>query len=204
MTVRSPDGTEQVIVTTAEHPAYVQDHGWVKAGTLKAGDELNGPDGTSTVVSCRSEIYPQGVDVFNFRVNDSHTYFVRAEGSTAEPIWVHNSYDSRELRRNLIEAGETPAGDAAHVVPSSDGWSRRPQHVQDAVSETQGFLEDVGIEINDADNGFFSTRADHWGTHTNKYLLEMHTRIQRYAGNHDAIYMELDNLKFDALNGKWL
>src|SRR4051812_7100664 len=71
--------------------------GWVSAGELGAGDLLQEPDGSvSIVVSVDSERRQgQGVAVYNFKVADSHTYFVRAEGSLAEPVWVHNAYDAK-------------------------------------------------------------------------------------------------------------
>jgi hypothetical protein len=51
--------------------------------------EPNG--GISTITAVRTEGHPQGIAVYNFRVQDAHTYFVRADGSQAEPVWVHNA-----------------------------------------------------------------------------------------------------------------
>ncbi len=78
---------------------------------MKVSDQLNGPNGPSTVMACRSVKYPQGINVFNFRVNESHTYFVRAEGSQAEPVWVHNAmYNAQgEAQVELsLEEGMSP------------------------------------------------------------------------------------------------
>jgi len=56
------------------------------------GDRLLEPDGSwSQVLATAREEHPEGVAVFNFRVEQAHTYFVRAEGSTARPVWVHNA-----------------------------------------------------------------------------------------------------------------
>src|SRR5262249_1859637 len=77
---------------TAEHPAYLLGQGWVECGKLKPGDtlqEIGG--GTATVTQIRRERFPQYFDVYNFRVANAHTYFVRANGSDAEPVWVHNA-----------------------------------------------------------------------------------------------------------------
>jgi hypothetical protein len=93
ITLRSSTGIEQTIKTTAEHPVYALQQGWVEAGKLQAGDTIAEPSGAmSTITAVRTERHPQGIfsSVYNFRVQDAHTYFVRAEGSHAEPVWVHN------------------------------------------------------------------------------------------------------------------
>jgi hypothetical protein len=47
--------------------------------------------GISTVVAASYERHPAGIAVYNFRVSESHTYFVREQGSAGEPVWVHNA-----------------------------------------------------------------------------------------------------------------
>jgi hypothetical protein len=92
ITLRSSTGIVQTIQTTAEHPVYALQQGWVEAGKLQAGNTIAEPNGAiSTITAVRTERHPQGIPVYNFRVQDAHTYFVRAEGSQAEPIWVHNA-----------------------------------------------------------------------------------------------------------------
>ena len=44
----------------------------------------------TTVAAVRRERFDKYIDVFNFRVAEAHTYFVRAQDSDAEPVWVHN------------------------------------------------------------------------------------------------------------------
>jgi hypothetical protein len=43
------------------------------------------------VTSNAREEHPEGITVYNVEVEGTHTYFVRAAGSDAEPIWVHNA-----------------------------------------------------------------------------------------------------------------
>jgi hypothetical protein len=78
----------QVIRTTAEHPFFVYNRGWVVAGELQAGEELLGHDDRRTAVE---EVFDTGEfeTVYNLRVADYHTYFVgsRAWGFSA---WAHN------------------------------------------------------------------------------------------------------------------
>jgi hypothetical protein len=91
-TVLSSDGTRQTLYTTQEHPFYVPEVGWVVARDLQVGDRLTEADGgVSTVIDAYWEHHPEGLLVYNFRVRECHTYFVRAEGSDAEPVWVHNA-----------------------------------------------------------------------------------------------------------------
>ena len=92
VTLRSSSGQTQSLYTTNEHPVYVPGRGWVVCRELRAGDELVEPcGGVSTVVEARYERHPRGITVYNFRVADSHTYFVREQDSQAESVWVHNS-----------------------------------------------------------------------------------------------------------------
>ncbi len=84
ITLRSSSGIQQTLKTTAEHPVYAMQQGWVEAGKLKAGDTIAEPGGgISTIIAVRTERHPQGIAVYNFRVQDAHTYLLRAEGSTA-------------------------------------------------------------------------------------------------------------------------
>ena len=90
--IRDGDGREQTVRVTDEHPFFVAGRGWTKAKDLSAGDRLLGAAGeASTVISNLGEAHPEGVTVYNLEVEDDHTYFVRAEGSDGEAVWVHNA-----------------------------------------------------------------------------------------------------------------
>ncbi|MGN1444176.1 MAG: polymorphic toxin-type HINT domain-containing protein [Acutalibacteraceae bacterium] len=74
------------IVTTPEHPFYVSNCGWVGAIDLKAGDKLVLVNGEYVVVEqIQHEILEQSVKVYNFEVEDFHTYYVSGTG-----VLVHN------------------------------------------------------------------------------------------------------------------
>jgi hypothetical protein len=79
----------QVIGTTAEHPFYVRDHGWIEAGELWVGAELVGYDGVTTKVEAIEQT-DEYVVVYNMRVADWHTYFVGAE-DWGFSVWAHNT-----------------------------------------------------------------------------------------------------------------
>ena len=74
------------IVTTPEHPFYVSNNGWVGAINLRAGDKLVLVNGEYAVVEkVQHEILEQPITVYNFEVEDFHTYYV---GESA--VLVHN------------------------------------------------------------------------------------------------------------------
>jgi hypothetical protein len=99
VTLQSSDGLEQTLHTTNEHPLYVEGKGWVDSRDLMVGDRVpEAGGGYATVTATKYEIHPAGVRVYNFRVCEAHTYFVREAGSQAEPVWVHN-YDLTDVRR---------------------------------------------------------------------------------------------------------
>ena len=72
-----------IIVTTAEHPFYVNNKGWVKAGDLEMGDECKKEDGSDSFIST-VEIIEEVHTVYNLlSVSDNHNFF-------ANGILVHN------------------------------------------------------------------------------------------------------------------
>ncbi len=74
------------IVTTDNHPFYVQGRGFIEAGKLLVEDKLVSVNGDNLFVEkYRIEEFDELVDVFNFQVEETHTYFV---GQSC--IWVHN------------------------------------------------------------------------------------------------------------------
>ena len=90
--IQDAGGCEQTLQTTDEHPFYVPGRSWTKSRLLEAGDPLAGPaEAGSSVTSNARHSHPQGVIVYNMEIEGTHTYFVRAEGSDAEPVWVHNA-----------------------------------------------------------------------------------------------------------------
>ena len=74
------------IVTTDNHPFYVQGRDFIEAGNLLVGDKLISVNGQDLFVKKHQvEELDELVDVYNFKVEDYHTYFV---GDCT--VWVHN------------------------------------------------------------------------------------------------------------------
>jgi hypothetical protein len=80
----------QEIGTTAEHPFWVYNRGWLPAGELRVGDWLLSHDGQWVVVE---EVQDSGrvETVYNLRVADFHTYFVGCQ-TWGFSVWAHNEY----------------------------------------------------------------------------------------------------------------
>ena len=74
------------IVATGTHPFYVYKFGWTTARALRAGDVLVLSNGELVTVEwIDHEILENPIKVYNFEVEDFHTYFVGESG-----ILVHN------------------------------------------------------------------------------------------------------------------
>ena len=81
------------IVTTPKHPFYVPHEGWTSAIDLRAGDILVLSNGEYVIVEkVQHEILENPVKVYNFEVQDFHTYYV-GENS----VLVHNSCTPEEI-----------------------------------------------------------------------------------------------------------
>ena len=112
------------IVTTDNHPFYVQGRGFINAGNLLVGDKLISVNGEDLFVEKhRVEELDEPVDVYNFQVEDYHTYFV---GESA--VWVHNNNkacpvpEPRKSEKHKTADGEplTYKSNSKHT-PGQDG-----------------------------------------------------------------------------------
>ena len=91
------DGKEE-IKTTAYHPVYVQEQGWVTAINLREGDTLETMEGTACITKIIKERHEEPVTVYNLAVKDWVSYFV---GQVR--VYVHNGigYDGK---KSLLES----------------------------------------------------------------------------------------------------
>ena len=78
----------ETIVTTYDHPFYVKDKGFVNAEQLWIGAELVDNNGNTLCIEqiCREELDNELIRVYNFKVEEYHTYFV-----SCYSILVHNA-----------------------------------------------------------------------------------------------------------------
>ena len=95
LTFESTDGDQQTLSTTDEHPFWsVSADEFLEAGSLPVGHQVTDPHGKNqTLVSSTRNEFPNGIPVFNFQVEDFHTYYVAANAGD-DVLLVHNAeYD---------------------------------------------------------------------------------------------------------------
>jgi len=85
------------IVTTVDHPFYVNSRGFVKAGELAIGYELLDVNGNVLLVEkFNVELTDEPTTVYNFQVDEFHTYHVSGFG-----VLVHNAEYSPEKMQKI-------------------------------------------------------------------------------------------------------
>jgi intein/homing endonuclease len=98
-TVTTSDGQE--IVATPGHKFFANNH-WVSAEDLRAGDILVNVNGQKVVVEkVQHEILEKSVKIYNFEVQDNHTYFVGGENG----VVVHNAACGKEVH-HIVERNQ--------------------------------------------------------------------------------------------------
>ena len=102
------------IVCTREHPFYVPVRGWTAACDLRAGDILVRSNGEYVVVEAvEHELLESPLTVYNFEVEDFHTYHV---GSAS--VLVHNDCTKprspRKVGEDLIKRNDFDAHSFKH------------------------------------------------------------------------------------------
>ena len=124
------------IIATPSHPFYSPVKGWTDAVSLRAGDILVLVNGEYVVVEkVQHEILEAPVAVYNFQVEDYHTYYVTHSG-----VLVHNTCSNRgQLKKNMLSEGPSPGPNyqAHHGLP----WKNRD------------YFSQAGLDVNDAKFG---------------------------------------------------
>ena len=91
------DGEE--IVCTNEHPFYVPVKGWTAACQLRTGDRLQLVNGEYAIVEqVQHEILEAPVKVYNFEVEDFHTYYVGEESALVHNSCAHKSSEWKSTK----------------------------------------------------------------------------------------------------------
>lgn len=87
----------ETITSTPDHPFYVQEAGFVGAGDLYIGDKLLDAEGNTLLVEeMKFENLDEPVKVYNFQVEDSHTYHAGNDN-----ILVHNADYQNPVTENI-------------------------------------------------------------------------------------------------------
>ncbi|PQQ65382.1 hypothetical protein B9R14_00410 [Acetivibrio saccincola] len=121
------DGEE--INTTDTHPFWVEGKGWIEAGELKTGDVLRLYTGElKTVEKVEIEVFDRPVKVYNFEVEDWHTYYVTEQG-----VLVHNA-------KNYDGNGNTGVGNRG---TRSTGFTNTQNASQSVAKQFNGKLTEL-------------------------------------------------------------
>ena len=108
------------ITTTPTHPFYVAHKGWYAAVSLRAGDILVLLNGEYvTLEKTQHEILEAPIKVYNFEVEDYHTYFVGHDG-----VLVHNDCRPKSPQK-ISESYIAQNNIDAHAFKRHAGVSRK-------------------------------------------------------------------------------
>ncbi len=139
---------DQEITTTNEHPFYIPDKGWTAAINLRAGDQLVLLSGEIAIIEFTlHEILETPITVYNFEVEDFHTYYVSELG-----ILVHNMCTTPNQLQKQVEIGQAPKGLDRVDMPHVDG--QKPHiHFTDGTSlNKDGSIHDKHKGIHNPSN----------------------------------------------------
>ena len=133
----------EVIRCTETHPFHVMGGGWVDAAELVPNDAVYTKDwGTTTVKSVSLLELDEPVEVFNFEVEDCHTYFVGKCG-----VLVHNACTKSNYRSNAKKYYDT------------DGVGQEAHHI--FPQKFNNYFSDRGINIHASQNIKFMQPSGH-------------------------------------------
>lgn len=215
------------IETTSNHPFWINKKGWVNADELVVGDEVETENGLFKRIDSISTKY-EPTDVYNFTVQDFHTYYVSDLG-----VLTHNLIEQCQIIKYSNVTGKMltkrssggpsavleaeikkatgmakPTNWAAHhIVPFSGGGQ-----VGDRLRK---ILKDAKIDRNSSANGVYlprekgvstveidgQTMATHNGAHVEQYYAYV---LNRLDGLKDPtkIMEELNDIREELLTGK--
>mgnify|MGYP002536398451 FL=1 len=140
------------IVTTETHPFYVNDRGFVNAGELAIGDELLDSNCNVLLVENHSvELTDEPVTVYNFQVEDFHTYHVgkcrllvhNANCNQEKPVLP--KYDGKTTEGVMV----TPDGKQISFKSGNSSTPSYPQYKAQSASHVEGkaalYMRENGI-----------------------------------------------------------
>ena len=175
--------TETTTVNTTLNHRFWTEDGWKSAGTLEAGDKLTLADGnTATVTNIAYE--DTHATVYNFEVEDFHTYYVGTES-----VLVHNNGGNcMKTASALAQGGSKTATPLSlqQALEELDGSGLRPGQTELHISQLNSVLGDIQKSYNPT-KAYSSVYSDG----INRYLVEGHhtTVAFRMLGKDNAINM---------------
>ena len=154
------------IVTTETHPFYVDGEGWVTAGELTEEDYVLDSEGRRLQVEEKYvEELEESVKVYNFEVEEFHTYYVGDAG-----ILVHNKCWEDGSLKKAAENGSKGLQDIGKDVHGNSKLSTKPQHGYEIYNKETGEVVKTGISGQKLNKNGTSPRTNR---QVNKFNKEM-------------------------------
>ena len=149
-----------VIKATPSHPFWVNGIGWTSAKELKKGSKLLDDNGNIVLIEdVYTEFYAEKIKVYNFEVEDWHTYFVGKNN-----LWVHNTCDE------LFVPGEYWTKNASKFnTPYASYIHQKYNKVTGKIENSFVMYDYAGrqvLRIDYTNHG----RSDHTNPHVHKYI----------------------------------
>ena len=140
-------GTDE-IVTTPGHPFWVPVKGWTKAVHLRAGDRLQLLNGEYVVVEqVQHELLEDPVFVYNFEVEDFHTYYVGSES-----VLVHNKC-----------GGTTPKNQKTEVHHIVEQCQKQKSGFSSAQIQSSSNKIELDYSVHRKISGYYSSKPSEFG-----------------------------------------
>lgn len=135
---------EEEISVTGEHPFWVEGKGWIETAYLEIGDILTTFDGQFLPIQ-DIIVKEEETTVYNFEVEDFHTYFVSKLG-----VWTHNCAkggNGKVLGENLFKSMGLPKN------TSRKGY--QAQHLIQTKLKSHPVFSKIDFDMDEATNGIF-------------------------------------------------
>ena len=168
------DGEE--IITTETHPFYVKDRGFIEAGKLQAGYHLLNVNSKELLIE---EFWIECLDepetVYNFQVEDFHTYYVGEN-----KIWVHNAEYPTSVKQlyDNSKPGKRTKGRTEQRIVDGDFNTALKDFETLHATDVKSILTPWGAgKTGNIDNGFVATVRP--GSSYGKPTLEVRNPLNR-------------------------
>ena len=179
------------IITTDNYPFYVQGRGFIEAGSLLVGDKLISVNGEDlTIEDYYIKLTKEPVSVYNFQVEDFHTYFV---GDCA--VWVHNAKRCFSSSKEMHEATKNMSTEERVAVykqegrAAADGYGFKKDNKLTKVNSRDVYTDPKTKDLYalDTQHGTFE-HCNKRGKHLEEVDFELnHIKDADKSGNHDLI-----------------
>ena len=135
----------ETISATPNHPFYVDKLGWTLAKNLRAGDVLVLSNGELVIVEwIQHEILESPIKVYNFEVEDFHTYFV-GESS----VLVHNmckTSDSGEIFLDQEKTHESARNTLVNELDKTGAFTNGAKPYIGRLEKSYGYGKQIGTQ----------------------------------------------------------